>query len=268
MTLTDAQADALIEAVRAAARDEIMPRFRNLDASDIDTKTGPQDLVTIADREAERAITEAARAILPGALIVGEEAAADDPSLTGKLADAETAVIIDPVDGTWNFARGLAVFGVILAVRMQGETVFGLLYDPVLDDWVMGRKGQGAWYCRPGAAPLRLAGPKPKPKAESILLTPLDVYPAADQPAIAARFPAYGQANSLRCSCHEYRLFAQGHVDAIVSPDAKPWDHAAGVLIAQECGHVVRDGGVPGYDPAAARLPLVVHVAGGSFAEW
>ena len=108
MPLTESVFDGLIQAVRLAARTEIMPRFRNTTSDEIDTKTGPDDLVTIADRAAERVISEAAARLLPGALIIGEEAVDQDAGIFDALPEANLAVIIDPVDGTWNFANGEA----------------------------------------------------------------------------------------------------------------------------------------------------------------
>jgi fructose-1,6-bisphosphatase/inositol monophosphatase family enzyme len=132
-----------IEIVRAAARSEIMPRFRRLGPDDVRAKSAPDDLVTEADLAAEDAISRDLAQDFPDALILGEEAVESDPTLLDRLPDAELAFVIDPVDGTWNFAAGLATFGVILAVVEKGETVMGLLYDPVLDDWVVARKGLG-----------------------------------------------------------------------------------------------------------------------------
>ncbi|MEM9972287.1 MAG: inositol monophosphatase family protein, partial [Pseudomonadota bacterium] len=108
----DADAEArLIEAVRQIAREEILPRFRALRPADIATKSRDDDLVTVADRAAEARLTEATQDILPGVVVVGEEAVAEEPSRRDALADAATCLIIDPVDGTWNFAHGLATFG-------------------------------------------------------------------------------------------------------------------------------------------------------------
>ena len=116
MLLSDADTTLILETVRDAARREIMPRFRALSEADINTKSAPDDLVTAADLAAEALITAQLGRAFPDALILGEEAVAADPNLRDQLADAEMAIIIDPVDGTWNYARGLALFGVILAV--------------------------------------------------------------------------------------------------------------------------------------------------------
>lgn len=134
--LSKAQKATLINLVRRAAKAEIMPRFRNLGRSDISTKSGPEDLVTEADHAAEAMIARGLQQMFPHALVVGEEAASADPSLRGKVAEAELAIILDPVDGTWNFVHGLAMFGVIVSVTRFGKPVFGLLYDPVMDDFI------------------------------------------------------------------------------------------------------------------------------------
>ncbi|MCA0848801.1 hypothetical protein LCL92_16095 [Salipiger thiooxidans] len=142
--VTTAEAEALVALLRKVGREIVLPRFCNLDPAEIDAKTEPTDLVTIADQEAEVALAAGARAIFPGCEVVGEEAVSDDPALLDRIAGAATCVIIDPVDGTFNFTRGLAVFGIILAVTRHGETVLGLRYDPVADDWVIAHRGGAA----------------------------------------------------------------------------------------------------------------------------
>ena len=236
MALSETERDGLIAAVRAVARAEILPRFRRLSPRDIDTKTSPSDLVTVADRAAERALHDAVRALVPDASIVGEEAVSEDPSILDRLKYGGRTVLIDPIDGTWNFASGLAMFGVIVAVVEDGQTDFGLLYDPVMDDWVVGERGRGAWFCRPGEASRRLVGPPSRPKSEAHAFVPLFLYPPCDRTRIASKLPDWGRVTSLRCSCHEYRTLAFGHADMIAAPSPKPWDHAAGVLIGEETG--------------------------------
>ncbi|MBU2357745.1 MAG: hypothetical protein KKB02_02235 [Alphaproteobacteria bacterium] len=106
---------ALIHAVQRAARTEILPRFRALSPEQVSSKSNRHDLVTVAEQFAEDMISKAVRSILPGAFILGEEAAAEDPGLIDALDNANLAVIIDPIDGTWNYAHGLANFGSIMA---------------------------------------------------------------------------------------------------------------------------------------------------------
>jgi hypothetical protein len=86
-------------------------------------KSGPLDLVTDADEAAERVITAGLQARFPGCVVVGEEATAADPSVLGRLAGADLAFVVDPVDGTANFAAGLPVFGCMAAAIIRGEIV-------------------------------------------------------------------------------------------------------------------------------------------------
>ncbi|MEM6386495.1 MAG: inositol monophosphatase family protein [Pseudomonadota bacterium] len=238
MAIDEATERALIEIVRYAARTEILPRFRQLGATDVSVKTGPEDLVTEADTRAEAQIAEAVRSILPDALIVGEEAAAADPTLLDGIEGAALSVIIDPVDGTWNFAKGLTTFGVILAVVQEGETVFGLLYDPIVDDWVWTRRGGGTWHeAADGRARKLTLGPGEEGGMTGFL--PLFNFPEPTRSRLAGELPGVRRIWSVRCSCHEYRTMAFDAADFCVSSALKPWDHAAGVLAVEEAGGAV-----------------------------
>jgi fructose-1,6-bisphosphatase/inositol monophosphatase family enzyme len=168
--------------------------------------------------------------------VVGEEAVAADARVLDRLAGAQRAIVIDPIDGTWNFAHGLATFGVILSVIEDGATVFGLLYDPLGDDWMMAHRGGGAWFVRPGATPMPCHVSKPAPIAETSGMLPLHMFDRPVQQRLAAAIPEFGRIGGLRCSCHEYRLLAQGGFDFCLSASLNVWDHAAGVLIHAEAG--------------------------------
>ncbi|WP_138468898.1 inositol monophosphatase [Poseidonocella sp. HB161398] len=236
MPLTRDEESFLIDIVREAARQHILPRFRALPEDAISSKTADDDLVTIADQQAEKHIAAAlAGGALGEVLVVGEEAVEEDPDLPARIPGAARAVIVDPVDGTWNFAHGLANFGVIVAVTEEGETVFSLLYDPVLDDWILARKGGGTWFCRPDAEPRRLAMPA-QPSAATGGFVPLRLFPLDQQPKLAAELMAGSRTYSLGCACHEYRMLAQGNARYALGVKPKPWDHAAGVLAVTEAG--------------------------------
>ena len=101
-TITPSQQQQLIETVRHAARAEILPRFRNLSEDAIRSKSAADDLVTDADQGAERMISQAIAELLPTATIIGEEAVAAGDAQLADIAGAELALIVDPVDGTWN----------------------------------------------------------------------------------------------------------------------------------------------------------------------
>lgn len=242
MTLSPADESALIETVREVAAQEILPRFRSLDPVDIATKSRQDDLVTIADREAERRLSEAAHRILPGVVVVGEEAVADDPDLQNDIADADTCLIIDPVDGTWNFAHGLATFGVILALSSKGQTVWGLIYDPIGDDWVVARAGEGTAYVKSDGSAKKLRfNDAPSPTIDTAMgYVHSYLFDGDERHQLFSILPHFHKTDALRCSAHEYRLLAQGAVDFCLSPVLNPWDHAAGCLIVEEAGGVAR----------------------------
>ena len=243
--LTPAQQNHVLNIVRRAAKAEIMPRFRSLSAADVATKSHPDDLVTAADLAAEAMITRALSIPFPTALIVGEEAAVKDPRLLDKIADAPLAFIIDPVDGTWNFAKGLALFGVILAVTQYGRPAFGLIYDPVADDWAIADNETPATLeCPVGISkPLRVSMGKPIDALSGHVH--LHQFKGHKQRKLAALLPTFRHTEALRCSAHEYRMLAQGHTDFVLTATLNPWDHAAGALICEQAGaHVeMLDGG-------------------------
>ena len=240
-----AQHATIINIVRRAARAEILPRFRRLARGSVRTKSRPDDLVTEADTAAEAMIARALRLAFPGALVVGEEAVAEDPALLGGIADAPLAFIVDPVDGTWNFAHGLALFGTIVAVTQYGTPVFGLIYDPVGDDWILAGAEGPALYDRPLGTARRLVAAGGKPLKELTGYLPLYLFPPAERPRVAAALPAFARTQNLRCSAHEHRMVAQGHVDFLLTAGLNPWDHAAGAHICAAAGcHVeMLDGG-------------------------
>ncbi len=237
-----AEAEAkLIAAVRQIAAEEILPRFRFLGEGDIATKSRMDDLVTVADREAERRLSEVAITILPGVAVVGEEAVSEDASVRDAI-DCSVCLIVDPIDGTWNFANGLANFGVILSLSQNGETEWGMIYDPIGDDWVIATRGQGARFVKSDGAEtqLRFTQDCDRIASNAIGYVHSYLFEGDERRRLFSRLPEFHKTDALRCSAHEYRLLARGIVDFCVSPVLNPWDHAAGCLISEEAGGVAR----------------------------
>ena len=233
---------ALIAAVREAAREEILPRFRDLTPEDIAAKSRPDDLVTVADRAAEARLPAAARKLLPGVAVVGEEAVAENPRVRDQIDTCPACLIIDPIDGTWNFAHGLATFGVILAFAEHGRTTWAMIYDPVADEWAIARDGGGAELVRAGGARrvLRFGQEAACDVGRTMGYVHAYLFKGEERRRVFSRLHAFHKTDALRCSAHEYRLMAQGAVDFCFSPMLNPWDHAAGALIATEAGGVAR----------------------------
>ena len=240
--------------LRDACIAEVMPRFRRLSFGEVRTKSGPLDLVTDADEAAERRITAGLGAMFPGCVVVGEEACSADPSLMDRLADAELAFVVDPVDGTSNFAAGLPLFGCMAAAFRRGEVIAAWIHDPLGDDTAIALRGEGAWIERPDgvrATALRVAAPAPV--SEMVGAISWTYIPGELRRQVAGRMPRLATAVHFRCSAHEYRLVAGGHLHMIFYQRLMPWDHAPGWLLHAEAGgHAARfDGGA--YDPARHR---------------
>jgi fructose-1,6-bisphosphatase/inositol monophosphatase family enzyme len=234
--LSKAQRTQLMNLVRRAARAEIMPRFRQLDPHQISAKAHAQDLVTDADKGAEAMIARGLQTMFPHALIVGEEAVADNPSITDKIGEAELCFTIDPVDGTWNYAKGLTTFGVIISILRFGIPVFGLLYDPVMNDFIIADEQSPAEYIGPRLRRRRLQTSQGGKLEDLIGYVPLFLLPKDKQAQMAATYPQFGRVNSLRCSCHETRMLTSGGVDFVLSARVTPWDHSAGVVTVTQAG--------------------------------
>jgi fructose-1,6-bisphosphatase/inositol monophosphatase family enzyme len=140
-----AEAGAVAVLLAEAGRLDIMPRFRRLAAGDVRAKSGPLDVVTEADEAAERRIEAGLLALHPGAFILGEEAAAADPALLGRIGGAGLCFVVDPVDGTSNFAAGVPLFGVMVGAILHGETIGAWIHDPLGQDTCIALRGEGAW---------------------------------------------------------------------------------------------------------------------------
>ncbi|TDO98947.1 inositol monophosphatase family protein [Marinomonas balearica] len=235
MNLNQDSQSIILNVIRDAARDIIMPHFRHLDADQIASKSSQLDLVTVADQACERYITEKIAEKFPNWTIVGEEAVAESPELLKNIETADTCMIIDPIDGTWNFANGLSDFGVIIAVVVKGVTVFGLLYDPVHDDYVYANKGEGAFLVRPNSDPIKLSIEPELDLKKMLGILSFYSYGPEMNRHLAVKSTAFARIHSLP-SCHAYRQLAIGHFNFGLYLKMNPWDHAAGVLILQEAG--------------------------------
>lgn len=243
--------EQLSDILREAAQTEILPRFRRLDDSMVRQKTEAIDLVTEADEAAERAIKRDVEASVPGITFIGEESVAADPSLLDSLAGADLAVIVDPIDGTSNYAAGVPLFAVMASVVVKGETIAGVIYDPMGDDWVLAERGSGAWQKRPDGHATRLKVADSVPLGQMAGMSSVGFLPDDVRPQVYANHAKLRMASSYRCAGHEYRTFAAGHLHFVMFNKLMPWDHLAGVLISQEAGaHVARFDGsayLPGH---------------------
>jgi fructose-1,6-bisphosphatase/inositol monophosphatase family enzyme len=251
--------DKIASIVREIALTEIVPRFRLLRQEDIREKK-PGDFVTIADLDAERRLTARLAAILPGSVVLGEEAAAADASRLALLAGDAPVWVIDPIDGTANFARGQPGFAVIVARVERGEVRAGWIYDPLADVMVVAEQGAGAWSAGRRLAVAAAAG-------DGSMLGAAYGRTAAGERA-AKLLEASGRIAAIRnrgCSGIEYMDVALGSTHFSLHSRSLPWDHAAGMRIVAEAGGVAGFLDGTRYDPQIATRAVL---AASSTAAW
>ncbi|WP_328691215.1 inositol monophosphatase [Streptomyces caniferus] len=219
-------------AVRRAAADEIMPRFRQLAAEDIVEKNGPHDLVTVADRRAEEHLTAALTGLLPGSLVVGEEAVHADPRVLDALHGDAPVWIVDPVDGTRQFVHGDPGFATLVALAHRGEVLASWTYAPALGLMAVARRGAGAQL---NGVPLRAGSPSSGAVLD--VATSHYDFTTDDQKRVLAALETGGIAPRPCGSAGlEYLHIARGEIDATAFSWENAWDHAAGLLLVHEAG--------------------------------
>ena len=221
-----AQVSDLIREVAAA---ELLPRFGNLARSDVREKR-PGDLVTVADVAAEQRLTAGLARILPGVPVVGEEAVEADPGLLELIGrPGERCWIVDPLDGTANFAAGKATFAVIVALISDRRTVGGWILDVPNGRLAIAKAGQGVTLDgRPLAGGLSGGGRSG--------FVGYRIRKAFERQLPAQQREGLGPVSTLRCAGIEYLEILSGRAAFSVYRRTKPWDHAAGALMLAEAG--------------------------------
>ncbi|CAM5297778.1 inositol monophosphatase [Streptomyces canarius] len=220
------------EAVRKAAAAEILPRFRRLAAHEVDQKSGPHDLVTDADRLAELRLTEDLGALLPGSVVVGEEAVHADPAVYRALQDDVPVWIVDPVDGTRQFVHGDDGFCTLVALVQRGVVIASWTYAAARDQFATAVRGQGAFL----DGERLFAGP-PAPGRDLVVATSHPDYTTDEQKRALRPLWTDGLAPRVCGSAGlEYLAVARGELDAVAFSWEAAWDHAAGLLLVEEAG--------------------------------
>jgi fructose-1,6-bisphosphatase/inositol monophosphatase family enzyme len=224
MSMVDPERVAAL--IRSVAQQAILPRFRNLRPADIVEK-GPNDLVTAADIESEKLLTAGLTELLPGSVVVGEEATYADPRVMDRLAGEAPVWILDPVDGTLNFAKGDEGFAVIVALAHRGRTVQGWILDPVGDHIAVAEAGRGAWL---DGARLHVNNDRPIGDMTGVVW--------GGSAAIKAIKPRVREVVIRGSAGRAYMALAGGQLDFLHARKLFPWDHAAGALMMREAGGV------------------------------
>lgn len=237
--------EAVTRILREAAAEEILPRFQALKEHEIREKERGE-LVTVADEAAEKVISRRLADLLPGSLVVGEEATAADPGLMDQLAGDGWIWIIDPIDGTANFARGKTDFAVMAGLLRAGRTAAGWILDVMGDRMAVAEQDAGAWL---DGERLQVAAEAPLGEMRGTLHAGTFAGPEMVR-QVQARRERVGAVKSLRCAGFEYLRLARGEMHFSLFTRLMPWDHVPGCIIQSEAGGIARtlDG-----DPYGAR---------------
>lgn len=227
--LTDGDSLRVAELIRETAAAELLPRFRNLAKSDIRQKR-PGDVVTVADEAAEQRLATGLAKILPGVPVVGEEAVEKDPGLLDLIArPRETCWIVDPLDGTANFAAGRDRFAIIVCLVHDTMPIAGWILDVPRNHLAEAHRGSGVTL--DGVA---VTG---KPTGRPLIgYVGYRVIKEFDRQLRQDQRAKLGRLSTLSCAGLEYIELLSGRADFNLYRMTKPWDHAAGSLMMREAG--------------------------------
>lgn len=209
------------EAAADAARREILPRFRNVG---VETKSDGSP-VTEADRAAERAIREVLRSFDPELAILGEEYGAEGDA-------SERGWIVDPIDGTISFSRGLPLYGTLIALVEEGAPVLGLIDLPSLGERTCGHRGGGV---RRNGVPVRCSQESDPARALISHGDPFAFELFGMKPAWARLAGGFRMLRGYTDAFGHAQVLGGG-VDAMVDVNLNPWDAAATQALVPEAG--------------------------------
>jgi myo-inositol-1(or 4)-monophosphatase len=218
-----------VEAARAAGRllrDEILGERR------IAFKGAPTNLVTEMDARAEAEILGRLRGAFPDDAILSEETG-KSPGRSGRRW------IVDPLDGTTNYAHGLPIFGVSIALEVERRVVLGVVYDPTRDELFVAERGAGATL---NDTPLRVSA---APVLDAALLVTGFPYNIRETRANLAEYATFAvRARAVRrlgSAVLDLAYVACGRFDGFWELSLGAWDVAAGALLVEEAGGRVTD---------------------------
>ena len=221
--------EPVVALMREVARDIVMPRYQNLRTEEISEKA-VDDLVTIADKESEIRLADGLAAILPEAGIIGEEACAADAAILERAGDGLNW-IIDPIDGTGNFAAGRPPFGIMIALADAGTTLAGWILDPLTGRLCHAILGSGSHIDGEQVRARESGDALPVAALAVYFMSPeerADIQQRADGNFALVDIP--------RCAAEQYPRLVLGQNDVSVFARTLPWDHAAGTLFLNEAG--------------------------------
>lgn len=217
-------AASVIEAVRAVAMEEILPRYRSVDATHKDDGS----IVTEADFAAQAALVHRLRAIEPVPVMAEEMPAHEQQAIFER---GGRFWCVDPLDGTKNFSEGIPYFAISVALMDGDRPLFGTVHDPINDEAFFAVRGGGAWA---NHRPLALQASAPA-LADAIVEVSLRRDTKSLRHALKHRKP-YRKRLTSGSSALSWCHLAAARIDAMLHSGQKMWDYAAGALILEEAG--------------------------------
>ncbi len=200
------------------------------EAFSVHNKSGDADVVTTADENVQRFLHEKLACYLPGSGFVAEEG-------LSAANDADYVWIIDPIDGTMNFSRGIRHHAISVALAHKGEVIIGVVYAPATDDLYVAQKGRGAFH---NGKPMAVSD---KPFRQGLLCTAMSLYRKEyTDVCLDIIRDAYGECSDIRrfgTAALELCYLADGLCDLYFEIRIFPWDYAAGYLILTEAGGIL-----------------------------
>jgi myo-inositol-1(or 4)-monophosphatase len=227
---------------------------RDSAARPVATKSSPVDVVTAMDTASEALIVDRLLSARPEDGVLGEEGAS-------RVGSSGVRWVVDPIDGTVNFLYGLPAYAVSIAAEVDGRTEAGVVLNVATGELYAAVRGRGAWLTAPDGAARQLSGSTPVSLEQTLVATGFGyrVEQRRLQGAVVAELlPEIRDIRRYGCASLDLCAAAAGRVDAYYELDLKPWDHAAGALVAAEAGLVVT--GTEGRPFAA---PMAVAAAPG-----
>lgn len=215
-----------------AARQVILPYFRNSSVVDENKLLGGYDPVTIADCEAEAAMRLVLSELRPDDAILGEE---------HGLKDGTTGLtwVLDPIDGTRGFVAGTPTWGVLIALADANGPILGLIDQPYIGERFIGGFGQAEVNGPLGAAQLTVR--KTRDLSQAVILTTFPEVGTKDDGACFHRLAQRCKLTRYGMDCYGYALLAAGQVDLVVEAGLQPYDIQAPIAVIEAAGGIVTD---------------------------
>ena len=227
----------LLEFAQAVAQQgAAILRDRYESVLDVSTKSSEVDLVTDVDQAAEALMLGHIHTRFPDYLVYAEETAQDEAVLVG----GRPVWVVDPLDGTVNYAHGVPVFSVSVALVVGGRPVVGVIVDPLRDEMFWAEQGQGAWLNG-----RRLRVTTRAHLGEALLATGFPYSRATERDnnldAFNYLMPRTRGVRRAGSACLDMAWTAAGRFDGYWEMYLKPYDWAAGWLLVEEAGGRVTD---------------------------